>query len=157
MVEFKQVLDALDDLELPETDAKPQDIKYAVLEMINNSIRVHRDHGIDEPLSVIFEFVNPGLIIVIEDRGPGFDPSSLPYSMSDDPNEIDLKSDRFTEYRKKHKYKRFGMGLHLVRKTFSSFELSFLNCDGQPVECEEGKICGTRIKVGIGGRNYGRA
>ncbi len=64
VVEFKQVLDALDDLELPETDAKPQDIKYAVLEMINNSIRVHRDHGIDEPLSVIFEFVNPGLIIV---------------------------------------------------------------------------------------------
>ena len=150
-VEFKQIIDILDDLELPQADVKSREIRYAVLEMINNSLRAHRDFKINEPFTVTFEFVNPELNIVIEDRGPGFDTRSLPYSLNDDPDKLDFKSDSFREYSRKHDFKRFGMGLCLVRKTFSSFELSFLNSNGQLVEWEKGKICGTRIKVGVGG------
>ena len=156
-VEFKQILDTLEDLTLPQTNVKSQDIKYAILEMVNNSIRAHRDNKIEEPLTVTFEYANPELTIAVVDKGPGFNPQVLPYSLDDDPNDLDLKSDSFDEYRKKHNYKRFGMGLHLVRKTFSSFELSFLNSDGQFVEWKEGKIRGTCIKVGAGGQADDRA
>ena len=149
LIVFKHILDALDDIVLPDTEAKPQDIKYAILEMVNNSIRVHRDNDIADPLTLIFEYENTSLTIVIEDRGPGFNPEKLPYSLNDDPQSVDLKSEQFTKYREQHDYKRFGMGLFLVRKTFRSFKLTFLDIDGIAVPWVEGKIHGTSIKVGI--------
>ena len=128
-----------------------------VLEMVNNSIRAHRENEIEEAFMITFEFNSPELSIAIEDKGPGFDPGQLPYSLAEDPSDLDLKSERFNEYRKKHNFKRFGMGLHLVRKTFSRFNLCFLDSEGQPTAWEDGKICGTRIEVGVGGRVNDRA
>ncbi len=148
-LEFKKVLDLLEEIEISDLGTKPQNIKYALLEMINNSIRAHREHHIEEPLAVVLEDDSPSLTIEVRDRGPGFDPKLLPYSLSDDPNEIDVKSDAFVRYREKNNYKRFGMGLYVVRKTFSDFNLLFLDADGNTIKWEPGKVRGTLIKVSI--------
>ena len=154
-IEFKKVLETLDDLRLPDTDTKPQNIKYAVLEMINNSLRAHRENRIPDPLSVTFEHSVSLLAIEIRDRGPGFNPDKLPYSLTDDPDSVDMKSEAFNQYREKNNYLRFGMGLHVVRKTFSSFELLFLDEEDRPIPWSEGKVRGTLIKVKIEGKNNG--
>jgi len=146
-LQFKNILDLLEEIEIPETGTKPQNIKYAVLEMVNNSVRAHREHNIEEPLTVTLEELTPGLSIEVRDHGPGFDPALLPYSLSEDPNAIDVKSDAFVQYRKKNNYKRFGMGLHVVRKTFPDFSLLFLDGNGNAISWQPGRIHGTLIKV----------
>lgn len=148
-LEFKKVLDLLEEIEIPDVGTKPQNIKYALLEMINNSIRAHREHDIDEPLTVVMADESPRLSIEVRDHGPGFDPNMLPYSLAEDPNVIDVKSDAFVQYRERNNYKRFGMGLYVVRKTFSDFNLLFLDSHGNVTSWEPGKVRGTLIKVSI--------
>ena len=43
------------------------------------------------------------------------------------------------------------MGLLLVKKTFSRFELAFFDYNGRPIGYEKGKVQGTRISVSTGG------
>ena len=154
-IEFKEILNTLDDLTLPDTGIKPQNIKYAVLEMINNSIRAHRENRIRDTFSVSFECDTPSLVIEVRDRGPGFNPERLPYSLADDPSKVDIKSKSFADYREQNNYLRFGMGLYVVRKTFPLFQLTFLDESGQPAPWSKGKIHGTCIKVGIKGSDNG--
>jgi light-regulated signal transduction histidine kinase (bacteriophytochrome) len=148
-MEFKKILDTLEDITLPEMGSKQQNLKYAVLEMVNNSIRVHREHEINEPIHITIDHRGATLTIEVRDFGPGFDPEILPYSLNDDPEEIDLKSQAFLEYRERNNYLRFGMGLYVVRKTFPVFELTFLNEEGHTIQWEPGKVSGTSIIVGF--------
>ena len=148
-MEFKRILDTLEDITLPEMGSKQQNLKYAVLEMVNNSIRVHREHEINKPIHITIDNTAPALTIEVRDSGPGFDPGSLPYSLNEDPEEIDVKSQAFIEYRERNNYLRFGMGLYVVRKTFPVFELTFLDEEGHSIPWQPGKVSGTSITVGF--------
>jgi len=54
-------------------------VRLAFEEAVSNAFRHgHRDLDDDEPIDVAFEVDNAKVRISIEDRGPGFDPSSVP-------------------------------------------------------------------------------
>lgn len=144
---FRSVLSVLDRVNLPELGMNPEHIKYAVLEMVNNSLRAHRAVGLDGPIAVEFELGQEALLIRISDDGPGFDPSCLPYRLDADPQSIDLNSEAFQEYRRRNNYQRFGMGLPLVLRTFDTFSVDFRDAGGQPVTWGDGKVHGTSITV----------
>jgi anti-sigma regulatory factor (Ser/Thr protein kinase) len=149
-VKFRKILELLEELVLPDTIYKADHIKYALLEMINNSLRAHRQYERPEPIEVALEVVNPYLRIVVRDWGPGFDPNSLPFSLDGDPRSIDLESDRFQEYRRLNGYQRFGMGLPLVMRTFDTFRLTFLDQAGCEIAWEAWnpqRVRGTLISV----------
>ena len=148
-MQFKKILDTLEEIVLPEMGSKQQNLKYAVLEMVNNSIRVHRENEINKPICINLDHAVSALTIEVRDSGPGFDPESLPYSLNDDPEDIDVKSKTFLEYRERNNYLRFGMGLYVVRKTFPVFELTFLDGEGQAIPWKAGQVHGTSITVGI--------
>ena len=147
---FRNVLRVLEGLELPDTGMNAEHIKYALLEMINNSLRAHRNNDIGESVCIHFELLDPPqrcVRIAVRDRGPGFDPQSLPYSLEEDPASIDLDSSVFREYRKKNNYQRFGMGLPLVLRTFDTFSIEFLDEDGKTISWNPEHVRGTSITV----------
>ena len=147
---FRNVLRVLEVLELPDTGINPEHVKYALLEMINNSLRAHRNNDVTENIYVHFELVDPPaecIRILVRDRGHGFDPESLPYSLEDDPSSIDLDSPVFHEYRKKNNYQRFGMGLPLVLRTFDAFSIEFRDEGGNTIPWHPERVRGTCITV----------
>jgi anti-sigma regulatory factor (Ser/Thr protein kinase) len=147
---FRTILDTLEELGLPDMTCKADHVKYAVLEMINNSLRAHRITRCADPIDVVFERAEPVLRVRIRDRGPGFDPRTLPFSLKSDPYAIDLNAEVFQEYRRRNNYERFGMGLPLAMRTFDSFELAFVDEAGQEVPWEawnSGSVRGTAITV----------
>lgn len=147
---FRRILDMLEQLALPDTSCKADHIKYAVLEMINNSLRAHKVAACRDPIEVAFELSESELRIRVCDRGAGFDPRTLPYSLKSNPYSIDLNAEVFQEYRKRNNYQRFGMGLPLAMRTFDTFRLAFVDDTGREVPWESwnsGLVRGTAITV----------
>jgi len=149
--DFREILAVLGELSLPPFIGDAENIKYAILECLNNSLRAHREHEIKRDIITRFEVADTHLKIEIKDFGGGFDPGRLPYDLNDNPAEIDHKSPAFQEYQHKHQYQRFGMGLLLVKKTFACFELAFFDHNDRPTKWEQGNVQGTRISVATGG------
>jgi anti-sigma regulatory factor (Ser/Thr protein kinase) len=149
--DFREILAVLGDLSLPAFIEDAENIKYAILECLNNSLRAHRERQVSRDIITSFEVQDAHLKVEIRDFGGGFDPGKLPYSLEDNPALIDHKSPAFQEYQQKHQYQRFGMGLLLVKKTFSWFELLFFDHDGRPTSWENGDVQGTCISVSTGG------
>jgi anti-sigma regulatory factor (Ser/Thr protein kinase) len=148
--EFRSILYTLEELSLPDMSCKADHVKYAVLEMINNSLRAHRMAKCPDPVEVVFELAEAVLRVRVRDRGAGFDPRTLPYSLKADPYAIDLNDEVFQEYRRRNNYERFGMGLPLAMRTFDSFELAFVDDAGREVpwqSWDSGSARGTAITV----------
>ncbi|MCF7928299.1 MAG: ATP-binding protein [Spirochaetales bacterium] len=150
-IPFKTILKTLEQIDFPQTTIRHDHIIYAVLELVNNSLRAHREHEVNEPVHLRFRVDGRALSITIEDRGRGFDPSRLPYDLNEDLSSIDLNNSNFQEYRLQHQYKRFGMGLYVARKTFPTFHLSFIDNRGQERKWDgEETIQGTKIHLSTG-------
>jgi anti-sigma regulatory factor (Ser/Thr protein kinase) len=149
--EFSDILKTLNEITFNGFSIGSNHIIYAVLELINNSLRAHRENEIDHPILTQFVVENKMLRIMVEDAGRGFDPARLPYHLDDPSDKIDLKDERFQEYSKSHGHKRFGMGILLAKKTFSDFRLSFYNAEGDTVPWENNRVHGTRIELALGG------
>jgi anti-sigma regulatory factor (Ser/Thr protein kinase) len=149
--DFREILAVLGDLSLPDFIKDVENIKYAILECLNNSLRAHREHKVSKDIITNFDVDDSRLNVEIKDFGGGFDPQKLPYRLDENPDLIDHKSSAFQEYQKQHQYQRFGMGLLLVKKTFTGFELVFFDQNGQPTSWGKGDIQGTRILLSTGG------
>ena len=148
--DFKEILKNLNNIELPHEETEANHVKNGVLELINNSLRAHREKQISDPIIVSFKYEKEGnLIVQIIDYGKGFDPKTLPCSLDEDPNNIDFNSKKFKEYQKKNNNLRFGMGLNLVRKIFNTFTLIFFDKNKKPIEWEPEKVWGTIITAKI--------
>jgi len=105
--DFRLVLEVL---ELPTRSGDPEVIKYAVLELINNSLRAHREGSVARPIETTFACSSGLLRVTVRDFGGGFDPAGLPYELNSDISGVDLHSSAFQEYRKRNSFKRFGIG-----------------------------------------------
>jgi sensor histidine kinase regulating citrate/malate metabolism len=145
--EFNAILKVLNRLTFHGIQLNSDHIIFAVLELVNNSLRAHREKGINDRLRLEMGFNSDTLKIKIEDRGRGFDPARLPYKLDGDAEEVDLNSPDFQAYREKHGYLRFGMGLYLAKKTFSAFNLYFLDNELKPSEWGCSEIVGTCIEL----------
>ena len=146
---FHEILKKVNGLTIPDSPHDDEHTRYAMLELINNSLRAHREKGITEKIRTELVVKDRDLGISITDRGGGFDISGLPYDLGESVNEIDTNSGRFQMYREKKQYKRFGIGLSVARRLFPEFRISFYNDDGSEVPYTPGGVTGTRIDMGL--------
>ncbi|HVO39463.1 MAG TPA: ATP-binding protein [Spirochaetia bacterium] len=143
--DFREIMRELDMITLPPTRVSHHNIRYAILELLNNSIRAHKERGETREISVIVSLADGWLNVSIRDYGGGFDPRKLPYDLTADPQTLDLHSAPFEEYQRKNGYKRFGMGIYVAKKTFDRFTVAFLDEHERPLEWQAGKVTGTLI------------
>jgi anti-sigma regulatory factor (Ser/Thr protein kinase) len=147
--DFRGVIHTFDSIKLPKTDIDPENLKFAILELINNSIRAHKERGEERDILIDITVAESRLHVAIRDYGGGFDPGLLPYPLDSDPAALDIHAQAFHQYQEKNGYKRFGMGIYLAKKTFEEFHLLFLDEKDTPVSWAPGRIVGTLIRANL--------
>lgn len=145
--EFREVLLTLESINFPDFVENAENIKYAVLELISNSLRAHRERNIDRQVIAVFRAEDSKIDIEVKDFGGGFDPDILPYALEAPADSIDQTSDSFERYQEKHNQLRFGMGLLISKKTFPFFQVIFFDETGQPVRWGQSPVTGTMIRL----------
>jgi len=145
--DFRNIIRRLDDISIPRTRVSATNLRFAVLELLNNSIRAHREKGEDREIQAVFTFADGRFKVSIRDFGGGFDLRALPYDLFADPATVNLHSAPFEEYQHKNGYRRFGMGLYIARKTFDTVQIQFFDDAGRPISWERGKVVGTVISL----------
>ena len=146
---FHEILKKVNGLTIPDSPHDDEHTRYAVLELINNSLRAHREKGVREKIRTEYRVEDDTLEITITDKGGGFDPASLPYDLKDPVDDVDTNGNRFQEYREQNQYKRFGMGILVARRLFPTFSISFYDSDGNDVPYDADEVEGTRIDMGL--------
>ena len=147
--DFRDIIHTFDAIEIPPTRVSVDNIRFAILELVNNSLRAHREKGESRDILIDLSLADGRLFIAIRDFGGGFNPKKLPYELEADPRSLDLHSSPFQEYQRKNGYKRFGMGIYVAKKTFDDFRLVFLDERDMPVPWTEGRIIGTLITLSL--------
>ena len=141
--DFRQVIHTLEAIVLPPVRVNEEHVRFAVLELLNNSIRAHREKDEPRDISIDLTISDGRLVVTIRDFGGGFDTGKLPYALLEaDPSRLDLHSPEFEEYQKRNGFKRFGMGIYVAKKTFDDFRLVFLDDRDQPMSWNTGKNSG---------------
>jgi anti-sigma regulatory factor (Ser/Thr protein kinase) len=153
---FQKILATLNSVEYKGCTLTTEQINYAVLELLNNSLRAHRVRGVQEPILLRFSMKPHGLEVYLRDRGGGFDINALPYPIEEDPSNIDVHNEHFERYRRKHNYQRFGLGIYLAKKTFPRFSITFVDEKGRETEWEAGNPDGTVIVLSTVAQEGGR-
>ena len=147
--DFREVIRTLDAIDLPAVRVSGEHVRFAILELLNNSIRAHREKSEGRDISLDMTLSDGRLVVAIRDFGGGFDPKRLPYDVDADPGSLDLHSPPFEEYQKRNGYKRFGMGIFVAKKTFEDFRLMFLDAEEKPAPWAPGRITGTLIILSV--------
>jgi anti-sigma regulatory factor (Ser/Thr protein kinase) len=147
--DFRQVIQILGDIRIPPTQVSDEHIRFAILELLNNSIRAHREKNESRSILVDMTAAAERLVVAIRDFGGGFDPKRLPYELDADPATLDLQSPAFADYQKRNGYKRFGMGIYVAKKTFNDFRLVFLDTQDRPAPWSAGTVVGTLINLAV--------
>lgn len=146
-IEFRVIVDNLGEIFWPPLPVNPELVTFAILELVSNSIRAHREKGVTEPVRVELKAESGELSACVLDAGRGFDPSLLPYDINAGVESINVMSEEFSHYRDNHQGKRFGMGLYVARKTFKRFSLDFVDSQERSCPWYSGKVKGTRIEL----------
>ncbi|TFG60753.1 MAG: ATP-binding protein, partial [Spirochaetales bacterium] len=115
--EFNDILTMLNNIKFTGGNTKQEHIMYAVLELVNNSLRAHREQSVRKPIHIVFSCNEEDLHIEIRDSGGGFNPAKLPYDLNAPVDMIDTNNESFQTYRERFNYKRFGIGLYIAKKT----------------------------------------
>jgi anti-sigma regulatory factor (Ser/Thr protein kinase) len=147
--DFRRVIHVFDSIDLPRLRIGVENLKFAILELLNNSIRAHKERGESREILIDLTVIDSRLHIAIRDFGGGFDPKLLPYPLDADPSVLDIQSSSFQAYQARNDYKRFGMGIYLVKKTFEHFQLLFLDKKDIPVSWAPDQVVGTLIRVDL--------
>ena len=155
--DFREVIRTLGEIQIPPTRVNDEHIRFAVLELLNNSIRAHREKEESRDILVDLTVADGRLVVAIRDFGGGFDPKRLPYDLDADPSTLDLQSPSFEDYQKRNGYKRFGMGIYVAKKTFSEFRLVFLDIRDRPSPWTSGGVIGTLITLAVQTQGPGTA
>lgn len=155
--DFREVIRTLGEIQIPPTRVNDEHIRFAVLELLNNSIRAHREKEESRDILVDLTVADGRLVVAIRDFGGGFDPKRLPYDLDADPATLDLQSPSFEDYQKRNGYKRFGMGIYVAKKTFSEFRLVFLDTRDRPSPWTSGGVVGTLITLAVQTQGPGTA
>ncbi len=145
--DFNALLKEFNMLYFTDIGAEMEHIRYAVLELVNNSIRAHKERNVNDRIILNFMMQPEALQIKITDAGGGFDTAGLPYDIHDDVSQIDLNNEAFQAYREKHGYNRFGMGLLVTKRTFHDFSITFYDARGEQESWKAGETIGTIITM----------
>ena len=146
---FHEILKRINGLTIPDSPHDDEHIRYAILELINNSLRAHREKKVADTIKTQLRVDAEELKISIVDRGGGFDMTLLPYDIQEAVEGIDTESGQFQEYRERSGYRRFGIGLIAARRLFPFFKVSFYDESGGEIPYDPENVLGTRIDMGI--------
>ena len=122
-IPFRRIFEQINSLSFPSVPIKNDHVRYALLELLGNSIRAHQVKGSNEEIRLALAIRDERLHITITDHGGGFDITVPPNHMS------------------------FGKGLQLARKLFSVFEICFYDENDSIIPYTPGKVIGTRIEI----------
>lgn len=140
---FNKIITEIHTLSLPIQFPVMSHIHSALLEVIHNAVRAHREQGISDEVSVKITVYHEELSIIITDKGGGFNLESLPCSAE---SPIDIN--KIQSHRKQYHHRRFGMGLIMVQRIFPSFSIHFYNEKENDIPYIPNKVVGTRIFMG---------
>lgn len=146
-MDFQKILTRLNDISIPNFGVTNEQAVYAVLELLNNSLRAQRENGKKDPIYLRFSVDSEGFEVYLQDWGGGFDVSGLPYDLDKNPEEINIHDEKFESYRQENGYLKFGLGLYLAKKTFHGFTLYFIDENGGVTRWENGDSVGTVIQL----------
>jgi anti-sigma regulatory factor (Ser/Thr protein kinase) len=134
-------------IHFPETGKSDEQLSIAFIELITNSLRAQAELDVREP--VLLDILSDRLCLKakVSDHGGGFDMAALPFPLDEPITAIDPTADAFVEYRNRHGFTRFGMGLVLVRRTFQRFSLRFIDRLGRECAWPSPDIIGTEIDL----------
>jgi anti-sigma regulatory factor (Ser/Thr protein kinase) len=144
---FQEILAYFSEIQYPDTDIADEQINFAILELVSNSLRAHQEKQKGERIMVEFRCEEKTLRVAIQDAGGGFDPAGLPYSFDEPVSSLNMMSPAFESYRERHNYRRFGMGLVAVRRIFPRFSLAFVDNEMNFIDWPSDVIVGTRIDL----------
>ena len=147
--EFRVILDSFKDITYPPISVNPELISFALLELVSNSIRAHRERGVTEAVKVKLSIEDGEFRATVQNSGRGFDPTLLPYDINSKPETVDVMSDSFAAYRQQFGGSRFGMGLYVAKKTFADFRLGFVDGAENPCPWFSGTVKGTKIDLSL--------
>jgi anti-sigma regulatory factor (Ser/Thr protein kinase) len=150
--DFREVIQALESIAIPPVSVNEEHVRFAVLELLNNSIRAHREKGETRDILLDLSISDGKLVVSIRDFGGGFDTARLPYELGADASGLDLHSSSFEDYQRRNGFKRFGMGIYVAKKTFDEFRLVFLDSNDRPTPWVPGQTVGTLITLCVGTR-----
>lgn len=133
-------------VEFPVKEGESVLLKYAITELVTNSIRALHEKKSDKEVVVEFQTAGNFIRFVVTDFAGGFDLSKLPIDINRDNAHIDILSREFQEYRERHGFNRFGIGLCSSRMALDAFHLVFIDGEGNELPWRgEGSVRGTRI------------
>jgi anti-sigma regulatory factor (Ser/Thr protein kinase) len=147
--DFRSVIQSLESIVLPPLAVNQEHLRFAILELLNNSIRAHRERKETRDIQVALAVTDGRLLVSVRDFGGGFDTRSLPYDVSADLSRLDLHSPEFLDYQERNGFKRFGMGIYVAKKTSDELRLEFLDEKGQPAPWEKGRTEGTLVTLSV--------
>jgi hypothetical protein len=147
--EFPTVLGTFNAIRYPNTGVSDEQISFAILELVSNSMRAHRERGREEAIVVRVWIEGSLMMVSVADRGGGFDPGRLPYAFDVPVASLDLMAPEFIAYRERYDNARFGMGLVAVRKIFPVFSLKFVDGSDKELAWPSPGIEGTMIVLGL--------
>ncbi len=147
--EFKAILKIFNAIKFPESGIPDEQISFAILELVSNSMRAQSERERDETIVVRIWIEGDRMMVTVSDHGGGFDPASLPYALAVPVESLNLMSPDFLAYRQKFNNSRFGMGLVAVRKIFPVFAMEFVDGSDAKQDWPSPSIEGTKITLGL--------
>jgi hypothetical protein len=121
-------------------------LKYAITELVTNSIRALNEKKIEKEVVVEFAIAGNFIKIIVTDCAGGFDLGTLPISINENNSKIDILSAEFQDYRERHEFNRFGIGLVSAKLALDAFHLVFIDENGNETPWQgAGSVRGTRI------------
>lgn len=146
---FNAILHQINNIEIPRATLEMEHVRYAILELINNSLRAQREKERNQKILLKVIYKQNNLEFQLKDWGGGFNPKNLPYDIADPYDRINVQSSRFQSYREQHQYRRFGMGLLSCKKVFPRFEIHFHDGNNNIGSYQPGLTQGTLILLEV--------
>jgi anti-sigma regulatory factor (Ser/Thr protein kinase) len=146
-MEMRDILSIFRKIHFPETGKSDEQLSIALIELITNSLRAQSEIGVKDPVLLDVFADTLYLSVTVSDHGGGFDIATLPFPLNEPIEAIDPTAEAFVEYRNRHGFTRFGMGLVLVRRTFQAFALRFIDRLGHERAWPSPDIIGTEIHL----------
>lgn len=146
-IDMRDMLSLFRKIHFPEIGKSDEQLSIALIELITNSLRAQSERGVKEPVILDILSDRQCLTAKVSDHGGGFDTAALPFALDEPITAIDPTTDAFVEYRNRYGFTRFGMGLVLVRRTFQSFSLRFIDLLGHERTWPSPDIIGTEISL----------
>ncbi len=100
--EFPAVLAIFNAMRFPDTGVPDEQISFAILELVSNSMRAHVERGSEDSIVIRLWIKGHLFMATVSDRGGGFDPARLPYSFDAPVASLNVMAPEFIAYRERY-------------------------------------------------------